>query len=252
MADISFDPKTWLSPGQPPPAPGPASDSFDVRSWVEPGTESENVDEAGAVAGKRSWRWIAAGMAGLGAAGLFVLVWAERAGDEAATEATTSEADAVSAGRQSRTLMVSSAAEIFAALGSAGVSAEDARLFAGEAIQALEGAEGEVRLAFLMTRANRLAQLQATTEDGAGVLVTRTGEGLRSETLAANLEKRITSVRGELDGDTFYTSAVAAGVIDSLIDPFANAFSFDFNFALEVKQGAVFEAAWEQAHNPSG
>jgi murein DD-endopeptidase MepM/ murein hydrolase activator NlpD len=41
-------------------------------------------------------------------------------------------------------------------------------------------------------------------------------------------------------------------VDDSLIDSFANAFSFDFNLQLEVHAGDVFEAAFEQAYNPSG
>jgi murein DD-endopeptidase MepM/ murein hydrolase activator NlpD len=255
VADISFDPKTWLSPGRPPAeseAPA-ASDSFDVRSWVDPGADAGPVEDGPPPRRKRPLAWMAAGLVGLGPVG-FLAMGGWSGADESAAPAETVAAPPAAAlvDAQSRTLVVTSPLEILAALSSAGVGAGDARLFADKAVAALGNKAGEVRLAFVLTEDNRLAELQATREDGSGIHLAMTAEGLRGETLVAHLEKRITSVRGEMDGDSFYTSAVTAGVTDSLIDPFADAFAFDFNFALEVKEGAVFEAAWEQAHNPSG
>jgi len=56
----------------------------------------------------------------------------------------------------------------------------------------------------------------------------------------------------EMDANSFYSSAVAAGVTDSLISDFANAFTFDFDFQREIKPGDIFEAAFEQQVNDAG
>ena len=70
--------------------------------------------------------------------------------------------------------------------------------------------------------------------------------------VAAELTKQIKVLRGEIDTESFYTSAVAAGVIDTLIPEFINAFAYDFNLAAEVKPGDTFEVAWEQSINAQG
>jgi murein DD-endopeptidase MepM/ murein hydrolase activator NlpD len=55
-----------------------------------------------------------------------------------------------------------------------------------------------------------------------------------------------------MDADSFYSSAVAAGVIDSLIPDFAAALAFDFDFQREVRKGDAFEAAFEQRVDRDG
>ena len=55
-----------------------------------------------------------------------------------------------------------------------------------------------------------------------------------------------------MDTNSFYSSAVAAGVNDDLIPPFAQAFAYDFDFQREIKPGDVFEAVFAQQVDPSG
>lgn len=59
-------------------------------------------------------------------------------------------------------------------------------------------------------------------------------------------------MRGELDGESFYSSAVAAGVSDVLVGPFANAFRYDFDIQREVAPGDIFEAGFEERVNADG
>lgn len=54
----------------------------------------------------------------------------------------------------------------------------------------------------------------------------------------------ISIIRGEVDRTSFYSSAVAAGLRDSLIPEFARAMAHDFDFQREVAPGDVFEAAY--------
>ena len=74
----------------------------------------------------------------------------------------------------------------------------------------------------------------------------------QSRLLRADLLEQVKVVRGEMDANSFYSSAVAAGVTDSLISDFANAFAFDFDFQREIKPGDIFEAAFEQQVNGAG
>jgi murein DD-endopeptidase MepM/ murein hydrolase activator NlpD len=70
--------------------------------------------------------------------------------------------------------------------------------------------------------------------------------------VAADLSREVKVLRGELDTESFYSSAVAAGLIDTLIPEFINAFGYDFNLAAEILPGDTFEVAYEQAVNESG
>jgi murein DD-endopeptidase MepM/ murein hydrolase activator NlpD len=55
-----------------------------------------------------------------------------------------------------------------------------------------------------------------------------------------------------MDANSFYTSAVAAGIPDSLITPFSGALTYDFDFQREIKQGDVFEAAFSEQLDDRG
>ena len=76
--------------------------------------------------------------------------------------------------------------------------------------------------------------------------------GYVAEALATDLQVRVKVVRGEMDANSFYSSAVAAGVVDSLVSEFAAAFTFDFDFQREIRPGDIFEAAFEQQVDSRG
>ncbi len=95
-------------------------------------------------------------------------------------------------------------------------------------------------------------RLELRRGDGSGILVEPKGDKMAATPLASDLQVRIKVVRGEMDANSFYSSAVAAGVTDSLISDFANAFAFDFDFQREIKPGDIFEAAFEQSINGAG
>ncbi|MGF7150005.1 murein DD-endopeptidase MepM/ murein hydrolase activator NlpD [Sphingomonas zeicaulis] len=59
----------------------------------------------------------------------------------------------------------------------------------------------------------------------------------------------ISIIRGEVDRTSFYSSAVAAGLRDTLIPEFARAMAHDFDFQREVAPGDVFEAAYRTPEN---
>ncbi len=155
-----------------------------------------------------------------------------------------------------RTLVLARADELEEALTSAGIAAAEAGDAAGQVRAALGKGAGEVRLTFdLRTSGDQatLTALEATRADGAGLVLQRTEDGsFDSRKLSAELKSRVTVVRGEIDSKSFYSSAVSAGVIDSLISDFANAFSFDFDMQREVAPGDIFEVAFERSYNPAG
>ena len=156
----------------------------------------------------------------------------------------------------SRSLVIASMADLSSALAAAGLSPAEVAEATAVATQAMGGAAGEIRVVLdIVSGAGgaHLDRLQASFEDGSGAVVARTAEGRFAATrVAAELSKQIKVVSGELDSESFYTSAVAAGVTDSLIPEFVNAFSFDFNLAAEVKAGDTFEVAYEQTVNAQG
>lgn len=54
---------------------------------------------------------------------------------------------------------------------------------------------------------------------------------------------RLRLFRGEMDEQTFYSSAVAAGVDDRLVAEIAGALAYDFDFVRDIHPGDVFEVA---------
>lgn len=268
----SFDPRTW-SGGDAPPAPQqtpaapdrPAGDttSFDPRAWGDAAPDAAADPDAPAPP-QRPRRGLAIGIgaAAVIAAGVGFGVY--RTGSQpaalptptAATAPLVASDTAVPAKQASRrTLMVAGPSYIRATLTAAGVPAAVADTAARAALATLGAAAGEVRMEFDLVgtgAATTLTRMEATRADGAGLILTAAADGFATEKLQAKLTSQIEVVRGEMDGNSFYSSAVAAGVDDSLIDAFANAFSFDFNFATDVAAGDIFEAAFERKVNPSG
>lgn len=269
---LSHDPKTWFQPGAAPPspahapAPSDATGSFDPTTWakrpqaVEPSPATE----------KSSARPPKAALVGGAALAILVIaggaLWATRGQDEppsaepvaaAAQASTAPEAApaAAAAGGESRLLTVADLREFETALAGAGVPSATAAASAKAAAAALPQA-GPYRLEFEFAAGAgpavlRFAQLQRA--DGSGVVLRPTQAGaIAAEPLAAETVVRVRAVRGEMDGDSFYSSAVAAGVHDTLIAEFANAFVYDFDFQREIQAGDRFEAVYEETVNAQG
>lgn len=255
--DGSFDPRSWSARAADLDAVTGAP-SFDPTSWApappappaEPSRRPRDRTPALAAAGS-ALLLLAGGVA----------AWLSRtpapvaiaaAGTPAVTSAT--KAEPVNASR--RTLNLSGPAEIAATLASAGVPAADAAAAARAAASSLGQGAGDIRVVFDLVgpdAARRLTRLEATRDDGSGAVLTAQADGgFKREALQAKLTAQVRVVRGEMGDTSFYNAAVSAGVTDSLVTDFANAFSYDFNFATDVHPGDIFEAAFAQKVNPSG
>lgn len=151
-----------------------------------------------------------------------------------------------------RSLVVPSLDELDSTLIAFGIARSDAE----QAVRLVRLPAGETRLDLAFTPARggaRLRELTARKADGGGVLLTAGAPGRFTATsLAAHLSRQLRFVRGELDGQSFYSSAVAAGINDVLVGEFANAFRYDFDMQREVAEGDVFEAGFEQQITEQG
>jgi len=154
-----------------------------------------------------------------------------------------------------RAMSLSSASELAGALTSAGVPGPEASAATAAAAAALNQ-PGEIHAVLTLSpdgTGMHLQRLQASYADGSGATVDRKDDGtFGANRVAADLTRKIQVIRGELDSESFYSSAVAAGLTDSLVPEFINAFAYDFNLASEVQPGDTFEVAYEQSVNGRG
>ncbi len=239
-ADNSFDPKSWGDRGT---APSPAAPAPPVR--------------AAATRAPRDTKLIAAfgASALILTSGLGLALAMKQPPRPAASVSVAASAPPPreSATASKRTLNLASPAALREALVANSLSAAEADAVTKAALGVLGGAAGEVRAVMSIEgsgSAAHLTRLEASFLDSSGVVVSRGADGQFSASrVAASLSEQLQVVRGEIDGDSFYSSAVAAGVTDSLIPDFAKAFVYDFNFQTEISAGDVFEAAFEQTVN---
>jgi murein DD-endopeptidase MepM/ murein hydrolase activator NlpD len=170
-------------------------------------------------------------------------------------EQPVAAAEAPAASVSVRRLVLASVADLRGALVAAGIAAPEADAASKAAMGALTGT-GEVRAALGLRQeggTTSLDRLEASFADGSGAVVSRDASGnFVASRVAAELTKQIRAISGELDADSFYSSAVSAGLTDSLIPEFINAFAFDFNLAAEVSPGDTFEVAYETTVNAAG
>ncbi|QNE32468.1 M23 family metallopeptidase [Sphingomonas sp. NBWT7] len=232
----SFDPRSWAAP-----APAPVASAAPARA---------TATDASPRAGSRRPTILALAIAAAGA----IAALAARP-DAPSTPAQPTAIEAPPRGTATfdeRVLNLPAPGQIAASLRAFGIAEGDASAAAGMASQALGDAPGPLRLAVTMA-GPRLHALTATHPNGGGVVIERdAGGALVAKSIAAKLVRRLTFVRGELDGESFYSSAVAAGVRDVLVGAFANAFRYDFDMQREVSAGDVFEAGFEERVNADG
>ncbi|MCC7267698.1 MAG: peptidoglycan DD-metalloendopeptidase family protein, partial [Caulobacteraceae bacterium] len=258
----SFNPRTWVPgpmpprepPSEPPPrdqpaGPSPERLSFDPKAWAprpETATPARRRPVAPMLAGGVVLALVAAG------AGWWALQ--PKAQPKAIAPAAAAKAAAPQPGATTSALVLAGPSELAAALAASGATPAEAQAAAAEAVRLLAGSGGELRVSLTLSAGapRRIERLEAIAADGAGAVVTRNGDRFAGEAVAAKLVARERVVRGEMDADSFYSSAVAAGVTDSLIPTFAQAFAFDFDFQREIHPGDIFEAVFRQAENAEG
>jgi murein DD-endopeptidase MepM/ murein hydrolase activator NlpD len=229
--DPTFDPKSWSQPRAPAPRPKPPS-----GGWVLAGALVVVVIAVGGV-GYFTWRR------------------SQPAHSVRVVTIRTVVAPVVP-GAQRRSLTLTGPQELLGALTSAGAAEIDAEAATQAAQVQLGGGSGELRVTLTLLPAGSgvvLSRVEARHDNGTGAIVSRQPDGRYMATSAgADLVTQVKVVRGQMDVNSFYSSAVAAGVNDDLIPGFAQAFAYDFDFQREIKPGDVFEAVFEQQADPSG
>lgn len=232
----SFDPRQWkrtnvieTSEPTPTPSPGPPAPPPRDRRGAAPRL---------ALAGSAALLAIGAGMA-----------WLSRG------DIGTAPVAAPVIREERRTLVLAGPADLAGALSASGVAPTVANAAAAAAAAAMK--PGEIQAAMTLHSvggaAPVLVRLAVSNADASGAIVSPVqGGGFAAEPVAADLSSRVVVRRGRMDDSSFYSSAVAAGVTDSLIPDFARALAYDFDFAREVRKGDDFEAAFEQRTDTQG
>ncbi len=262
-------------------------DSFDPLSWTGQRGNSSALPELWRMVGGRQdsaeaetaslqlpgwtgYRRVLAGFIVLAALLGGAWIWLHRAQqDSSAPPAQVAAAPAAVAGStpllppppdqpvySSRRIVLAGPGDLRGALREAGLTEDEISQANTVAMGVLGTARGETSAVLNLVTAGgqvRLERLEASLPDGSGAVLARLEDGtLAVSRVAAELSKLVKVVRGELDSDSFYSSAVSAGVIDRLIPEFVNAFSFDFDLQQEVAPGDTFEVAYEQTVNAAG
>ena len=251
----SFDPRTWGGerPASPQQGPDPPKPTFDPRTWAESGAaQAAATTPAPALRLDVRRASAAATITLLLGGGAISAHWS--ATHRTAAPPASSLTAPQPAGQMKRSVALASPNDVAGALTGAGVAPDQANQ-AAAAAAAMASGGGEVHTTFYLDPAGsgvRLVRLELRHEDGSGALVQRAGAGFAGSPLKADVRVQVKDVRGEMDANEFYSSAVAAGVPDSLIHDFAQAFAFDFDFQREVKAGDIFEVVFSQGLGQSG
>jgi murein DD-endopeptidase MepM/ murein hydrolase activator NlpD len=265
----SFDPRTWAgskadkatggpgdaAKGSGPAAPGADGDSFDPKSWRSASATASSAKPMPIAPLQIAAAAIIVLLIG-GGAGFALWSGQNHHSVKVVKLGKVDETYAPPPGAERRSLTLAGPQDLPGALASAGVAAPDAQA----AVQAADGllgtAPGDLTLVLTLQPAGtgfQLARLETRRADGTGAILTRQSDGrFAAQAAGANLTDQVKVVRGEMDVNSFYSSAVAAGVTDELIPGFAQAFAFDFDFQREIKAGDVFEAAFDQHTNANG
>jgi murein DD-endopeptidase MepM/ murein hydrolase activator NlpD len=250
----SFDPRSWGGAKPDTGAAGQADPTFDPKSWSHKSASAPLKPKSSSGIPLLAGLLAAAAIA-MGVVGYFA--WRGLHPPHSVKVVTIRTVIApVVPGSQRRALMLTGPQELLGALTSAGVAGVDAQAATQAAQVQLGGGSGELRVTLILSPAGSglvLSRLEARHDNGTGAIVTRQPDGRYMATAAgADLVTQVKVVRGQMDVNSFYSSAVAAGVNDDLIPGFAQAFAYDFDFQREIKPGDVFEAVFEQQAAPSG
>jgi len=231
--ELSYDPRSWASGAAAGERPAPAASATAARA----APDRRLILAGGGLV-------VAAALGG----GWFALSRRRAPG------AADGEAGAP-VGASRRSLVIAGPEDLAEALAGAGLAPGVVAAATRPTLAALGDEAGELRVGLALGAGAPpvLLQLEVRRADGSGVSVKPAADGaFEARPLAAALTRRVKVVRGEMDANSFYSSAVTAGVTDSLISDFANAFAFDFDFQREIRPGDIFEAAFAQQVNDAG
>ena len=254
----SFDPKTWIKGEETPVlTPSKTNESPQAADNAEP-----SISYFSTLTNRRTLLGLGAGSAILCIGGITATIFREQ-NKNAAKVVTSSQGtsvdaatiDSANSSSSIRTLNLSSLHETEAALLATGIDAESVYNITKKLAQ-LMVAKGEVRLVMkLDVKPSKTVLLHATfsNPDSSGLEIIRISENnYDAKKIQASLTTRLVVKRGEVDANSFYTSAVSAGITDSLIPGFLKVFTFDFDFQFEIKEGDIFEAGFEELINSQG
>lgn len=262
MDDESFDPKQWISAGAVRHGTDPNKASDGSAFWraatqeaSEPAHRAVKSVPPSAASSPPDRRMLLACCASVALlCATAATAWLTRSPPRTTVSVPVTDASDP-AGAQERAVNLSGPDELGPALLNAGICADDAAAAAAAATPHL-GGDGEIHMIIVIAPGEGgllLQQLRATRIDGSGVVLSRASDGTFAVTpLIADLTRKIEILRGEIDSESFYTSAVSAGLVDTLIPEFINAFGYDFNLAADVAPGDVFEVAYDQDVNGRG
>ncbi|WP_454718782.1 peptidoglycan DD-metalloendopeptidase family protein [Caulobacter segnis] len=233
--ETSFDPRRWVKKTSPKTGSPPEKSSLAVKSLTI--RRRDLVMFCGAV-----------GLIVFGGAG-----WLLSRGTVKPAHSQPSVAAPASQGLR-RTFAIARVQDLAAALVAEGVSQDRAIKLGLVANEKLDAAPGQLRVTmrFAAAQPGVVQEIELRRADGSGLLLRGYGAGAEARSLKSDRTVEVKVVRGEMDANSFYSSAVAAGVRDSLIDDFAAAFAFDFDFQREIKPGDIFEAAFERQIDGEG
>lgn len=240
--DHSFDPRTWA-----PAVPAPAA-ATPAAPRTTPSDKS---------------RWWPSAVAATILIGTGIAAYVSRPGEQAVQNAPRrAPTGGATAPRQpevmlaSRTLKLPSIAGLERALLDSGLPPDQASRAAESALSVLRTRSGEVRAVMRLDMsgaAPRLERLELSFQDSSGAIISRAADDSYSAApVAASLDTVVTRLAGEIDAESFYSSAVAAGVPDTLVSDIAKAFVYDFDFQREIHPGDTFEVVYEQQRNTAG
>ncbi|VVT17885.1 M23 family metallopeptidase [Erythrobacter sp. EC-HK427] len=98
----------------------------------------------------------------------------------------------------------------------------------------------------------QLATLDLRKRDSSGVVFTIEDGAPVAQPVSAQLTQQVFVASGRIDESSIYTSVLAAGFPNALIDAFFEALAFDFDFAREINSNDAFEIAYRQTVNEEG
>jgi murein DD-endopeptidase MepM/ murein hydrolase activator NlpD len=235
--DPSYDPRTWARPAAPPAAPR-------TDAPVQGPPSRRGVLTLG----------LGGGLIAAGGAGLMLRRRPRLTPSSSPAPVPILRRAPLATSALRRSFVIPDSSGLPAALAATGVAGQEAAA-ASAALRPALG-PGELRVSAELRPESggyRLARLEARRPDGTGAALRPVeGGGFALHRLTSDVHSGVKAVRGEMDANSFYTSAVAAGITDSLIPPFAQAFAFDFDLQREVKPGDIFEAVFEHPVDADG
>lgn len=286
---LSFDPSTWAKSGAepkpgpvepradadaegPPAEPAAPSASFDPSTWAArpsaPGSEPAAPPAAAKPGLDRRLLLGGVGVGGLALIGGAFLAFghkakAPEAQGSAPPQASTPEASAARAsgpaaggGAEHQALVLADLDGLQGALVSYGLAPDVSAKIAAAARAAMpKGSADTLRLELVLDRSGpkpSLASLTVSRPDGSGARVTPGPNGFVGAPMAASTHQEVKVARGQVAAESFYNSAISAGLSDALVPDFFQAFVYDFDFQREIEPGAEFEAVISGDANDQG